>query len=327
MNSLWWLALPVLLLPIWWHRQRRERIKAQPLATARFLPRTDPQQLRVWEWADRMLLLVRCLLLAAVIAWLADLVVPWRGDTVLTGATTDPAWAEQQIGKAGFKDARRLRLTTDDALGWLREHEREWRDGARLLVLANQPMAAAMPRFRHSVELRSKAAPFATSEHHIAIVSPRAQQWRGRIDTFARGFAGIIKARPGLAQVQYPPTIVRGLILQDQGRHAEVSDLQPGRSTGVALLDATGQRAFGAHRDAVAAREHVANQQARRKDQLVVGPKRIASGYPFVDQDAGQQPAPTQVLPAFGNRLAGERLCFRVDSPDLHKVITRFCQS
>lgn len=178
MNSLWWLALPVLLLPIWWHRQRRERIKAKPLATARFLPRTDPQQLRVWEWADRMLLLVRCLLLAAVIAWLADLVVPWRGDTVLTGATTDPAWAEQQIGEAGFKDARRLRLATDDALGWLREHEREWRAGARLLVLANQPMAAAMPRFRHSVELRSKTVPFATSEHHIAIVSPRAQQWR-----------------------------------------------------------------------------------------------------------------------------------------------------
>ena len=39
MTSMWWFALPVLLLPIWWHRQKRERVKALPLATARFLPR------------------------------------------------------------------------------------------------------------------------------------------------------------------------------------------------------------------------------------------------------------------------------------------------
>ena len=45
--SLWWLALPILLLPIWWHRQKRESVQAVPLATARFLPAADPRQGRV----------------------------------------------------------------------------------------------------------------------------------------------------------------------------------------------------------------------------------------------------------------------------------------
>ena len=71
--SMWWLTLPVLLLPVWWHRQKRERIKAMPLATARFLPRAEPQQLRVWRWTERLLLVVRCLLLVAVMAVAATL--------------------------------------------------------------------------------------------------------------------------------------------------------------------------------------------------------------------------------------------------------------
>lgn len=178
MNSVWWMALPVLLLPIWWHRQKRERIKAAPLATARFLPRADPQQLRIWRWTDRLLLVVRCLLLAAVIALLADLVLPWRGDTVLVAAGTDAAWLDRQVADAGFKDARRLALPAGDPLAWLASHEREWKSGARLLVAGNVPMPAVQPRFRHRVELRSAAAPFAKIEHRIAIVSKRAAQWR-----------------------------------------------------------------------------------------------------------------------------------------------------
>lgn len=177
MTSLWWLALPVLLLPVLWHRQKRERVKAQPLASARFLPRTDPQQQRVWQWADRFLLLLRCLLLAGVIAWLADLALPWRGDSVLVAAGSGQAWAEQQIAAAGFKDARRIDVPAD-ALGWLRSHEREWRAGARLLVIGAVPMPAAQPQFRHSVLLRTRPAPFPKSEHRIAIVSARAGQWR-----------------------------------------------------------------------------------------------------------------------------------------------------
>lgn len=178
MNSWWWMALPVLLLPIWWHRQKRERVKAAPLATARFLPRADPQQLRIWRWTDRVLLLVRCLLLVGVIALLADLVLPWRGDTVLVAPGADPAWLDRQVVDAGFKDARRLALPAGDPLAWLASHEREWKPSARLLVAGNVAMPAGQPRFRHRVELRTSATPFANPEHRIAVVSKRAAQWR-----------------------------------------------------------------------------------------------------------------------------------------------------
>ncbi|UUZ51153.1 hypothetical protein LP420_17430 [Massilia sp. B-10] len=124
MISLWWLALPVLLLPVWWHRQKRERAAVKPLATARFLPRTNPLHQRVWRWHDRSLLLLRCLLLATVIAWLADLALPWRGDAVLVAPGTDAAWAANQIREAGFSSASRMNLPSRDAFGWLAQHER-----------------------------------------------------------------------------------------------------------------------------------------------------------------------------------------------------------
>jgi hypothetical protein len=178
MNSLWWMALPVLVAPIWWHRQKRERIKAEPLATARFLPPANPQQRRVWRWLDRPLLLVRCLLLVATIALLADPVLPWRGDSVLVAPGTDAAWLERQVSEAGFKSARRIDLPTNDALGWLASHEAEWKAGARLLVAGNVAMPAAQPVLRHRVELRSAAPPIPEAEHHIAVVSRRAASWR-----------------------------------------------------------------------------------------------------------------------------------------------------
>jgi hypothetical protein len=178
MNSLWWLALPVLLLPIWWHRQKREQTRALPLATARFVPRAEPNQVRVWRWADVLLLLVRCLLLAAVIGWLADPVLPWRGDAVLLAQGLDAKWARREIVAAGFKDAERIELPAPQVLAWLRSHEREWRGDARLLVVGDIPMPAALPRFNHRVELRTFAAPFARSEHHVAIASDRADEWR-----------------------------------------------------------------------------------------------------------------------------------------------------
>jgi hypothetical protein len=178
MTSLWWLALPILLLPVWWHRQKRDRVNLQPLATARFLPRTDPLQQRVWRWVDRALLLVRLLLLATVIAWLADLVLPWRGDAVLVVPGTDSTWAAQQAADAGFANASRIALDTPDAFAWLAQHEREWRPDARILVLGNVPMPAAKPRLAHQVTVRTRPVPFARTEHRIAIVSKRAGQWR-----------------------------------------------------------------------------------------------------------------------------------------------------
>lgn len=155
---LWWLALPVLLLPIWWHRQKRQRLKAEPLATARFLPSAPPEQLRVWQWRDKLLLLVRCLLLVALIAWLAATIFPWRGDTVLVDAGVDKAWAEKEIVAAGFASAARIDMPPS-ALSWLRQNERDWRTDARLLIIARADriaMPARLPKFSHQVELRTK---------------------------------------------------------------------------------------------------------------------------------------------------------------------------
>jgi hypothetical protein len=178
MNSLWWISLPVLLLPVWWHRQKRERVKAELLATARFLPRADPQQRRVWRWADRILLIVRCLLLLGVIALLADLVLPWRGDSVLVAPGTDTAWLERQVAEAGFQKAPRIALPALDPLAWLASHEREFKPRARLLVAGDIPMPALQPQFRHQVELRTSAQPVAKADRHVAVVSKRPDRWR-----------------------------------------------------------------------------------------------------------------------------------------------------
>ncbi|MDQ1921379.1 BatA domain-containing protein [Massilia pseudoviolaceinigra] len=177
MNALWWLGLGLLALPVLWHRQRRQRIRQEPLATARFLPRADPQQLRVWRWTERLLLLARCLLLVAVIAWLADLVLPWRRDAVLIPAGTDSVWAERQIRQAGLYDASWIAVP-GDPFAWLARHDREWRPDSRLLILGNVPMPAMPPRSRHRIEVRSKAAPFPSTEQRVVIVSKRAAQWR-----------------------------------------------------------------------------------------------------------------------------------------------------
>lgn len=174
--SMWWLALPILLLPVWWHRQKRERNKALPLATARFLPRAEPQQLRVWRWTERLLLLVRCLLLLAAIALLAGVTIPWRGDTVLVVPGTDAAWLERQLADARFTGAGRL--ATADPFAYLVAHEGEWKAGARLMLAGAVPMPAVQPKLRHRVELRTDAKPFSPIDHRVAIVSKRALQWR-----------------------------------------------------------------------------------------------------------------------------------------------------
>ncbi|MRW90899.1 hypothetical protein GJ699_12945 [Duganella sp. FT80W] len=189
---LWWLALPLLLLPIWWHRQKRQRIKAELLATARFLPSAPPEQLRVWQWRDKVLLLVRCLLLIALIAWLAAVVFPWRGDTVLLDAGVDQSWAEQQITAAGFGGAARMPLPPS-ALQWLRQNERDWRADARILIVtrANQiAMPARIPQFGHAVTVRAQmppAPPAAPSiEQRIALSaeSAHAGAWRSLFAAF-----------------------------------------------------------------------------------------------------------------------------------------------
>lgn len=174
----WWLALPVLLLPILWHRQKRESVKAAPLATARFLPAADPRQVRVWKWSDVLLLLLRCLLLAAVIARLADLVFPWRGDAVLVVPGAGSAWVERQAEAAGMQQADRIELGGRDALAWFATHEREWKDDARILIVGDVTMPAAMPRFRHRVTLRTQAAAASAKPRTVSVASGRPQAWR-----------------------------------------------------------------------------------------------------------------------------------------------------
>jgi hypothetical protein len=178
-HPLWWLALPVLLLPVWWHRQKRRRIQAEPLATARFLPPAPPQHRRIWRWEEVPLLLLRCLLLLALIAWLAAVTLPWRGDTVFVGRDVPAAWAEQQVAQAGMAGAQRMALPGDGlanevpasgVLPWLQMHEREWRKDARLLVLARQvAMPAQLPKLAHAVDIR--IAPLATAAGPAAAVA------------------------------------------------------------------------------------------------------------------------------------------------------------
>jgi hypothetical protein len=195
----WWLALPLLLLPVWWHRQKRQRLKAEPLATARFLPPAAPEQLRVWQWRDKLLLLVRCLLLVTLIAWLAATIFPWRGDTVMIDAGADKTWAEQQIAAAGFNTSARIDLPPNP-LAWLRANERNWRPTARLLIVARADqiaMPARVPQFSHQLELRTAnapvipvapskpaarvtppgapASPQTATTHHIVLAAPAAR--------------------------------------------------------------------------------------------------------------------------------------------------------
>lgn len=178
MNALWWLALPILLLPVWWHRKKREQHKAEPLATSRFLPRTEPRQTREWSWQDLLLLLLRCLLLACAIAWLADPVMPSRGDTVVVAEGTDAKWAEREAAQAWLSKAERLSLPAGQAIAFLRARQREWRPEARLLVLGDIPMPAMAPEFGRRIEVRTLARPPGKAERHVHIASARPGQWR-----------------------------------------------------------------------------------------------------------------------------------------------------
>jgi len=196
MNSLWWFALPVLLLPILWHRKKRVQAQAEPLASARFLPRTEPRQMRVWRWSDMLLLLLRCLLLACAIAWLADPVFPWRGDTVVVAGGTDAQWTEREIKAAGLGEADRLPLKASEALAWIGAHEREFKPEARLLVLGDIPMPATLPQFRRPVLLRTLATPAPRVDAHVAIFSTRAPQWRRLFAALGGPLRVVVDERP-----------------------------------------------------------------------------------------------------------------------------------
>jgi len=195
--SLWWLALPVLVLPILWHRQKREQTRAAPLASARFLPKAEPKQLRVWRWNDVVLLLLRCLLLLALIALLADPVLPWRGDSVLVLPGTPQAVVGRLQREAGFTGAQRIMLPGVDAIAWLHAHEREFKPESRLLVLGDAAMPSTPPRFRHAVQWRADTAQPAPVEHHVAVFSARADDWRRLFAAASPAWRIVVDAQPG----------------------------------------------------------------------------------------------------------------------------------
>ena len=215
MTSLWWWALPVLLLPVWWHRQRRRQLAATPLATARFLPRSAPRQLRAWRWADLILLLLRCLLLATLIAWLADPVVAWRGDTVLVAAG----------GTSTDKNA--IHVPTQDAIGWFRAREAEWKPDARIVVAGPQAMAAERPRLRHPVHLQTSPQPPVPVVRHVTVTGDHAAVWRAMFAALDGPVRYIVDAAPTAASVDWdvagtPPrdaAAVRTLFEAWQRRH------------------------------------------------------------------------------------------------------------
>ena len=231
--SPWWLALSALLLPIWWHRKKRRRVQSVALATARFLPAAPPRQLRVWRWDDPLLLALRCALLAALVAWLAALSPPWRGDTVIVdGALSGPAdraWVEQQAAAAGLADAARVTVPDGergDVLAWLQTQEHQWRAEARLLVLARvQPMAATPPRFAHAVELRI-AAPAVHPDGAgtppvqrivLATTPERAAAWRALFAAFnASGVASGMVSAPARYVFDEQPGPATTLIVWDR---------------------------------------------------------------------------------------------------------------
>jgi hypothetical protein len=185
----WWLALPVLLLPIWWHMRRRERKKASLLATARFLPATTPQQQRTPRWQERLLLLIRVLLLLALIAWLAVTVMPWRGDTVLAAPDIAADVAAREATAEGLRSPA-YEQVPPDALAWLSAHQHEFRRSARVLIVARAlPMPALLPQFPLPVTVRVllQARPAAPQLRSIALATTpeREPQWRALIAAFA----------------------------------------------------------------------------------------------------------------------------------------------
>jgi len=193
--SLWWWALPVVLLPILWHRQKRAQTKTMPLASARFLPAAEPKQQHVWRWHDVILLLLRCLLLVTLIALLADLVLAWRGDTVLVVPGTPQAVVDKET--AGFGRAQRLTLPDRDAVTWLHAHEREFESNARLLIVGDAVMPAVLPRFRHAVQLRTAPTQTPPPERHVALFSERPDAWRRLFAAAEGSWHIVVDAAPG----------------------------------------------------------------------------------------------------------------------------------
>jgi len=213
MSPYWWLLLPLIILPIFWLRQKRESSLRRSLATARFLAAASPHMVQVWRWQEWLLLILRCLLLLIAIAYLASIFMRWRGDTVLIASGSDSAWVEQQINASKMQDAKRMSFCADvssdvsssvscdiqstQILYWLEQHQSWWKKSARLLVLGDAhqiALNAQAPQLAQTLEVKvrplsnlsdqgkSKTKPEAI---YIVLHSDRAAAWQHMFSAFA----------------------------------------------------------------------------------------------------------------------------------------------
>lgn len=260
MQPLWWFALPLLLLPVWWHMRKRERTRTDLLATARFLPAAAPQQQRVLRWSDVPLLLVRLALLAALIAWLAVLTMPWKGDTVfIAPSLASSSWAEQQVQAAGMASAAREPLPAD-MWNWLARNEHEWRPEARFLVLTpSAPMPALPPRLAHAVDLRlapdpAPAAASAIAAPTVVMAAAGAPKAGGTAAALAPQSAVAASSAAPMVPAAQAGTIEAARLASEPAqtasreRHVVVSAPQERMARWQALFAAFGTAANGANR-------------------------------------------------------------------------------
>lgn len=198
-NALWWLLLPLIALPIWWHRQRRHSLKIHTLATAQFLAASAPQRRPVWRWRDWILLLLRCLILLIMLAILAGWFLSSRGDTVFLGRGLDPEWVKQELQASGMQRAQQrefcsvaeCEIHTTNVLFWLEQQQSLWRPHAKILILARPEqltMGGQAPQIAHAVQIRIAPAQSSSllkkTVVQIAIKSERLPAWRRLFASF-----------------------------------------------------------------------------------------------------------------------------------------------
>ncbi len=207
----WWLALPSLLLPLWWHRQRQRQYQVFPLATAKFLEQAEPQTVQVWRWRDLLLLLLRLVMLMCLISLLAQFLVGHRGDTVFVSTRVDPAWLDAQVAEIkkqnGAKTISLIRycdradceLQTSAIFAWLEQHQTQWQGDSHWWLLADEDelaMPAQAPRFTQRFELRlapqSAQSKKQTKAHEVSVVlkTGRLDQWRAWFKVFEVSSSG-----------------------------------------------------------------------------------------------------------------------------------------
>lgn len=209
--SWWWLGFPLLALPIWWHRQRRQQTSAQPLATARFLAQTDPRLQSVWRWRQLLLLVLRLLMLACLLALVAGIFYRGRGDTIFISEQADKTWVQQQLSLvktqagADWSNAKIERVCaeascsvqTDQILPWLAHHQHEWKRGSKWLVLASArdgQMSALLPHFDNALDLRISPESLTAKEPpttiSIVVKSARFAEWQAWFKVFEQTLDG-----------------------------------------------------------------------------------------------------------------------------------------